>query len=151
MEQIIAAVRGFPGALVLLPEPGGEYPEESWGDAFFYYSPDGRLPRTTQPYATITTAGPDPAPWTLNIHVGRSALTALTSTDPLPDPTPPDRFHPHPFYAPQGWVSVLAPAERTGAAALRLLRNAHEAARERHERRRASRTPPTGGGSGSET
>lgn len=55
MEQIIATVRGFEGALVVAPEPDGDFPEIAWGDAFFYYAPDGRIPRTTQPYGTIVT------------------------------------------------------------------------------------------------
>lgn len=55
MEQIIETVRGFEGALVVVPEPGGDFPEIAWGDAFFYYAPDGRMPRSTQPYGTIVT------------------------------------------------------------------------------------------------
>ncbi|MFG2377748.1 DUF6194 family protein [Streptomyces sp. NPDC048504] len=55
MEQIIATVRDFTGTLVLVPEPGGEFPELAWGDAFFYYAPDGQLPRNVQPYGTVVT------------------------------------------------------------------------------------------------
>ena len=55
MEQIIDAVRGLDGALVVVPGPEGDAPELAWGDAFFYYAPDGRMPQHVQPYGTIVT------------------------------------------------------------------------------------------------
>ena len=41
--------------LELAPEAGSDHPEISWGDYFFYYAPDGKIPRNRQPYATIIT------------------------------------------------------------------------------------------------
>ena len=55
MQQIIDEVQGLDGALVVLPGPGDGTPELAWGDAFFYFAPDGRMPQHTQPYGTIVT------------------------------------------------------------------------------------------------
>src|SRR5689334_4767809 len=91
MEQIIATVRGLDGALVLVPEPGGDFPEIAWGDAFFYYAPDGGIPQNTQPYGTIVTKNyPDdtacdldpPGRWRVNIHVDGAMFRRLTGEEP---------------------------------------------------------------------
>jgi len=144
MEQIIATVRGFEGALVVVPEPGGDSPEIAWGDAFFYYAPDGRMPRTTQPYGTIVTKNyPDdsasdldpPGRSRVNVHVGRTALPELVGA-PY-DLAAADVVLPHPVYGPLGWICVVNPGERTTGTVVRLLREAHEAARARAMRRRS--------------
>ena len=54
LQQILAEVRTFDGILELAPQAGSDYPEIAWGDHFFYYAPDGQVPRR-QPYATIVT------------------------------------------------------------------------------------------------
>ncbi|MEU8138291.1 DUF6194 family protein [Streptodolium elevatio] len=51
MEQILSEVRTYDGVLELAPVPRSEHPEISWGDHFFYYAPDGQVPRNRQPYA----------------------------------------------------------------------------------------------------
>lgn len=149
MEQILSEIRTYDGVLELAPEPGGEHPEISWGDHFFYYAPDGEVPQREQPYATIVTKDyPDepssgldaPGRWRLNIHVGRERFIELTGADPKQEPVDVDHsaadvVAPHPVYRAQGWVSVVNPGERTGALVLELLREAHEAARRRAERR----------------
>ncbi|WP_329255484.1 DUF6194 family protein [Streptomyces canus] len=144
MEQIIATVRGFEGALVVVPEPGGDFPEIAWGDAFFYYSPDGVMPRTTQPYGTVVTKNyPDdgasdldpPGRWRVNVHVGRTALPEVDGG--RYDLAAADVLLPHPVYGPLGWICVVNPGERTTGTVVRLLREAHEAARARAERRRS--------------
>ena len=144
MEQIIATVRGFEGALVVVPEPGGDFPEIAWGDAFFYHAPDGRMPRTTQPYGTIVTKNyPDdsasdldpPGRWRVNVHVGRTTLPELLAG--RYDLAAADVVLPHPVYGPLGWICVVNPGERTTGTVVRLLREAHEAARARAERRRS--------------
>ncbi|MEU6353319.1 DUF6194 family protein [Streptomyces sp. NPDC047072] len=145
MEQIITTVRGFEGALVVAPEPGGDFPEIAWGDAFFYYAPDGVLPRTTQPYGTIVTkdhpgdtdsALDAPGRWRVNVHVGRTALRRLTGDLVAPyDLAEADRVLPHPVYGALGWICVVVPGERTTGTVVRLLREAHEAARARVARR----------------
>jgi hypothetical protein len=142
MQQIIDAVRGLDGALVITPEEGGPFPELSWGDAYFYHAPDGRMPERTQPYGTIITKDyPDdassaltaPGRFRVNIHVGREQADALVTADP--DPADVDVFRRHPLYAASGWVCVIDPADRTAEAVLALLRDAHDAARSRAERR----------------
>lgn len=142
MEQIIATVRGFEGALVVVPEPGGDFPEIAWGDAFFYCAPDGRMPRTTQPYGTIVTKNyPDdsasdldpPGRWRVNVHVGRTTLPELLAG--RYDLAAADVVLPHPVYGPLGWICVVNPGERTTGTVVRLLREAHEAARARAARR----------------
>ena len=142
MQEIIETVRGFNGVLVVTPEAGGDFPELSWGDVYLYYAPDGRIPERTQPYGTIITKDyPDdassaldaPGRFRVNIHVGRERLTTLVTADTAPTET--DVFHRHPLYGSAGWVCVIDPAERTDEPMLALLREAHDAARSRTERR----------------
>ncbi|MFH9552787.1 DUF6194 family protein [Streptomyces sp. NPDC017435] len=149
MEQIIATVRGLDGALVLVPEPGGEFPELAWGDAFFYYAPDGRIRENVQPYGTIVTKNyPDdaacdldpPGRWRVNVHVDRAMFQELTGEEPRSisrprDHAAADRVIPHPVYGALGWISVVNPGERTKETVVQLLRSAHEAARARFARR----------------
>ncbi|MEW1827010.1 DUF6194 family protein [Streptomyces sp. NPDC088196] len=157
MEQIIATVRDFPGALVVVPEPGGAFPELAWGDAFFYYAPDGRLPQNVQPYGTVVTKNyPDdtasdldpPGRWRLNIHVGRTAFRELTGESrPLDrsyDYAATDHVVPHPVYGALGWICVVNPGERTGELVVELLRGAHDDARARLARR-GEHSVPRGG------
>ncbi|MYT29636.1 MULTISPECIES: DUF6194 family protein [unclassified Streptomyces] len=149
MEQIIATVRGFDGALVVVAEPGGAFPELVWGDAFFYYAPDGQVPRNVQPYGTIVTknypgddaSGLDaPDRWRVNLHVDRATFAELTGEQPRRltlqrDHASTDTVLPHPVYGELGWVCVVSPGERTADTVAQLLRVAHDAARARFERR----------------
>lgn len=141
--SIIATVQTFDGALAAQPEPGSAFPEISWGDAYFYYAPDGIMPERTQPYGTIITKDyPDdadsqldaPERFRVNVNVGRDAVAELPTEL---DPAVVDRFFPHPLYATAGWVSVVNPI-RTAEQLLALLRQAHDAARTRAERRSAN-------------
>lgn len=143
MQQIIENVRGFDGALVVAPEAGSVFPELSWGDAYFYHAPDGRMPERTQPYGTIitkdypddTSSGLDaPGRFRVNIHVGRERAAGLVSTEA--EPAEADVFHRHPLYGDAGWVCVIDPAEKTADAVLVLLREANEAAQSRAARRK---------------
>ena len=140
MEAIIRTVLTFDGATVFQPAPGSAYPEISWGDAFFYYAPDGVMPERTQPYGTIITKDyPDdtssklnePDRFRVNVNAGRDAVTDLP--DEL-DPASVDTFIPHPLYAAGGWISVINPST-TADRLIELLRAAHDAARARAERR----------------
>lgn len=149
MEQIIATVRGFDGALVVVPEPGGAFPEPAWGDAFFYYAPDGQMPQNIQPYGTIVTKnypGDDaadldlPDRWRVNVHVDRATFWELTGEEPRSlsrhrDYAAVDSVMPHPVYGALGWISVVNPGERTSDTVVQLLLSAHDAARARFERR----------------
>lgn len=150
MDQILQTLRSLDGVLELAPGPGSTYPELAWGDHFFYYAPDGRVPEREQPFATVVTKDyPDdtgsaldpPGRWRLNIHAGRQALAELASDPDRADPTDhaaaaaADVVLPHPVYAAQGWVAVVNPAQRTRSLVARLLRQAHADAVRRAERR----------------
>ncbi|MFI8420983.1 DUF6194 family protein [Streptomyces sp. NPDC085479] len=149
MEQIIAAVRRLDGSLVLAPRPGDGFPEEAWGDSFFYYAPDGRIPANAQPYGTVVTRDrpgdtasdlDPPGRWRVNVHVDRETFRRLTGEEPRGlvrprDHTATDSVLPHPVYGPLGWVCVVNPGEATTETVVRLLRDAHDAARARFARR----------------
>lgn len=147
IDQIISAVRDLEGSLVVAPAVGDPaFPELAWGDAFFYYAPDGVMPRTVQPYGTVVTKNyPDdiasdldpPGRWRVNVHVGRTVARELTGERDADaaDPATADVVLPHPVYGAVGWIAVVSPGRRTGSLVLRLLREAHDAARVRYERR----------------
>jgi hypothetical protein len=147
IDQIIDAVRDLDGSLVVAPAAGdADLPELAWGDAFFYYAPDGQMPRTVQPYGTVVTKNyPDDSTsdldpegrWRVNVHVGRAAFRELTGTEASAvDPATPDVVLPHPVYGSAGWIAVVNPGPATADTVLRLLREAHAGARARYERRR---------------
>lgn len=154
MEQLLEKIRAFDGVLELAPEPGSDFPEIAWGDHFFYYAPDGRVPERTQPYATIVTKDypgdtqselDPPGRRRLNVHVGSVRFTELTGEDPRHgaaprDFTETDVILPHPVYAAQAWIAVVDPGPRTTGILATLLREAHEDARRRADRRAAPRT-----------
>ncbi|MEU6328124.1 DUF6194 family protein [Streptomyces sp. NPDC047049] len=151
MEQILTAVRGFDGALVVSPEPGGDFPEFTWGSAFFSFAPGGQLPQNVQPYGTIVVKNyPDdaasaldaPDRWRVNIHVGPATFRELTGEEPRRltrprDYAATDSVMPHPVYGPLGWLAVVNAGERTTDTVVRLLHEAHDAARARFTRRRS--------------
>ncbi|GAA4238186.1 hypothetical protein GCM10022254_53080 [Actinomadura meridiana] len=143
MDQLLETIRTFDGVLELAPTEGSAFPPIAWGDHFFYYAPDGQVPEREQPYATIVTKNyPDdalsdldhPDRWRLNIHVGRSTLRELTGEDSV-DFAAVDTVLPHPVYRAQGWVSIVNPGAATRTLAVRLLREAHDAAHQRAARR----------------
>lgn len=153
MYQILAEIRSLPGVLELAPAPGSDHPPISWGDHFFYYAPDGEVPRNRQPYATIVTKDyPDdtgsqldaPDRWRLNIHVDTRAFHDLLGVSPekadgMPvDHRATDTLLPHPLYGAHGWICVVNPGAATLEPALRALRDAHLADRRRVERREPS-------------
>jgi len=90
-------VTALGGVLTLRPQRGDGTPEISWGDVFFYYAPDGQLPKT-QRFATIVTkdypdepgSGLDRADaYRLNIFAGAAEFRAVTGRGPC-ERTPPD-------------------------------------------------------------
>jgi hypothetical protein len=141
MQKIIDVVLGFEGALVVQPAEGSGFAEIAWGDAFFYYAPDGVMPERIQPYGTIITKDyPDderskldlPGRFRVNVHVGRGRAQRTIEGD---DPAEEDAFVMHPLYGAAGWVSVVNPGVRTGDTVVQLLRDAHDSARARATRR----------------
>jgi hypothetical protein len=156
MDEIISFVGSLGGVLTLQPAPGDGSPEISWGDTFFYYSPDGVIPTTTQPFATIVTKdypGDEashldrPDAFRVNIAVGKDAFIRWTGHAPREPATAvvasgaADTVIAHPVYGTLGWLAVVNPGSRTEAVTRELLRTAHGLARARYERR-AERTRP---------
>ncbi|WP_235500534.1 DUF6194 family protein [Leifsonia sp. Root227] len=114
-QETVDIVQSFDGSLVLLPDEHSGFPELSWGDAYFYFAPDGLIPERTQPYATIITKNyPDdhasrldaPGRFRVNIHVGRDEAARLVGPTEV-DPAETDAFFAHPLYGASGWVSVV--------------------------------------------
>lgn len=149
MDELLETIRSFDGVLELAPDQSSAFPAIAWGDHFFYYAPDGRVPTREQPYATIVTKNyPDdalsdldaPDRWRLNIHVGTDVFTELLREDPRSetstwDYAATDTLLPHPVYRRQGWVSIVNPGPSTQVLVVRLLRQAHDAALRRATRR----------------
>lgn len=148
IDEITEFLEGLGGVLTLEPAPGDGSPELAWGDRFFYYAPDGKVPRT-QPFATIVTKDyPDdersrlnrPDTFRLNFFAGKETFvnwTGRTPRDPAPvdtDPSVADVVLAHPVYGPQGWLAVVNPGPRTETAVRDLLRAAHDLARTRYDR-----------------
>ncbi|WP_067564612.1 DUF6194 family protein [Nocardia acidivorans] len=150
IEEITAYLESLGGILKLAPAAGDPaYPEIAWGDSFFYYAPDGKVPANTQPFATIitkdypadTTSNLNrPNTFRLNIHAGAEAFTARMGFSPREtaahrvDPTATDTFFPHPVYATAGWLSVINPESATDPVVKDLLATAHVRARSRYDR-----------------
>lgn len=150
IEEIIGFVSGLDGVLALQPAPGDEWPELSWGDAFFYYSPDGVVPAKIQPFATVVTKNypgdeasrlDRPDTFRVNIAAGKDAFIRWTGHTPREavtteiDPSVTDTLFPHPVYGTAGWLAVVNPGTRTEAVTRELLNTAYLLARKRYERR----------------
>lgn len=152
-DEIIEYVDALGGVLTFAPRPGDGSPEIAWGDVFFYYAPDGVVPKS-QPFATIVTKDQpgDQASrldragaFRLNISAGAAEYLRRTGRRPREEPAPgtdpsaADVVMPHPVYGGQAWLCVVDPGPRTATAVRDLLRAAHRAARDRHHRRVDSR------------
>lgn len=154
MEQLLNTLRTFDGVLELAPTEGSAFPEITWGDHFFYFAPDGKIPDRVQPYTMIVTkdypgdtlSNLDPAGrWRVNIHVGKGKFTELIGE--APRHAAPHDFSeagiivPHPVYRALGWIAVVNPSEQMTPTVVALVREAHENAKQRASRsRRASTT-----------
>ncbi|POM25406.1 hypothetical protein BTM25_40500 [Actinomadura rubteroloni] len=143
MDEIIEFVAGLDGVLTVRPAPGDGSPEISWGDTFFYYAPDGVVPRA-QPFATIVTkdypgddtSGLDrPDAFRVNIAAGEQEFARWTAHDPHPPAD--DTVTPHPVYGTANWLAVTNPGPNADPAVRDLLRTAHRLARTRRTRRAA--------------
>lgn len=140
IDEIIAHITGLGGVLLLQPDPGDGSPEVAWGDTFFYYAPDGVLPKG-QPFATIVTKNypgdedsrlDRPDTFRVNLAPGRDAFTAHAADV---DPSATDTVMVHPVYGAARWLAVVNPGERTDAVTRDLLRAAYDVARRRHDAR----------------
>ncbi|GAA3368560.1 hypothetical protein GCM10020367_07410 [Streptomyces sannanensis] len=149
IDEIIDFMQDLDGVLAVRPGPDDGSPEISWGDTFFYYSPDGVAPKTTQPFATIVTKNypgdersrlDRPDTFRVNIAAGKEAFVDRTGHAPREpaiddDPSVTDAVMAHPVYGSVGWLAVVNPGQRTDTATCDLLRNAYHLARSRYERR----------------
>ncbi len=149
IDEVRAYVEGLGGVLTLEPRPADGSPEISWGDLFFYYAPDGVLPRS-QPFATVVTkdhpgepssALDRPGAFRVNVAAGSAEFRRWTGGGPRDaveedvDVRATDVVMAHPVYAGLGWLAVVDPGPRTREALLGLLRSAHDAAAARFRRR----------------
>ncbi|WFE28527.1 DUF6194 family protein [Solwaraspora sp. WMMD791] len=156
-EEIIAFVAGLgDDVLVLRPAAGGGTPPISWGDTFFYVSPDGTVPARRQPFATIVTKDypgdassrlDRPGVFRLNIAVGRDEARRHAGHDSAGvDPAAADTVFVHPVYGGVGWLAVVDPGPRTASVVRELLVAAHRRDQGRGPRRVT--TGPAAGGPG---
>ncbi|MFI9271544.1 DUF6194 family protein [Kitasatospora sp. NPDC052896] len=149
IDEITDFMRDLDGVLAVSPGPDDGSPEISWGDTFFYYAPDGVVPKAAQPFATIVTKNypgdersrlDRPDAFRVNIAAGKEAFVERTGHAPREaavddDPGRTDAVMAHPVYGSMGWLAVVNPGRRTGTATRELLRDACHLARSRHERR----------------
>jgi len=128
--------------------------DESGGDAFVTYDPDGDLPADRWlPFATIVTGDnydtvsdlSEPGAYRLNVGVPKQTYTTHLGTAPTErdaqgvliteaDYAARDTLMPHPIYANQHWVSVINP-ESTLATTKQLLADAYDFAVRKHHNR----------------
>jgi hypothetical protein len=152
-DEIIAFVRGLPGAVAVTASEATGAPEVAWGDSFFFYDPDDVPADRRMPFATIVIKdypGFDtssnlnrPGVFRLNIGVGPKAFEELLGYPPAShadrsasiDDTAIDTLIPHPIYAAQAWAAILNPGEKTATQARALITDAHARAVQRHRRR----------------
>ncbi|MBO3750088.1 hypothetical protein J5X84_28740 [Streptosporangiaceae bacterium NEAU-GS5] len=150
VDEIIGFVDGLDGVLTLRPGPGDGTPEIAWSDVFFYYAPDGVVPATTQPFATVVTKdypGDEtsrldrPGAFRVNLAPGRQEFIRWTGHAPgettAVEAASDDTVIAHPVYGSAGWLAVVNPGGGTEATVRELLRTAHDLARARYERRAA--------------
>lgn len=150
IDEITEHIESLGGVLTLRPGPGDGSPELAWGDLFFYYAPDGVVPRT-QPFATVVTKDyPEDTSsrldregvFRVNVFAGTEEFTDRMGYGPKQNPpgdldlSAPDVLLPHPVYGSMGWLCVVNPGPDTETPLRDLLRSAHAAARTRYERHR---------------
>jgi len=148
IDEVMGDIESLEGVLALKPQPGDGTPEIAWGDAFFYYAPDGVVPQT-QPFATIVTKDyPDDTTsrlnregaFRVNVAAGAMQFRRWTGREPRQltaapiDPVD-DVVLAHPVYGELGWLCVTNPGPHSIESLRDLLRTAHAAARARYERR----------------
>ncbi|MDZ7917293.1 MAG: DUF6194 family protein [Rhodococcus sp. (in: high G+C Gram-positive bacteria)] len=151
LDDIVNLVGSFEGTVTQRPREGDGTPELAWGDAFFYYSPDGTIPTTTQPFATIVTKnypGDElselnrPGTFRVNIVAGKQEFEKILGVSPreaayAPQADVDDVLAAHPQYGTAGWLSVVNPSSQTETHVRDLLGSAYNVAKGRYERRKS--------------
>lgn len=147
-DDIVNLVGSFDSTLAQRPREGDGTPELAWGDAFFYYSPDGTVPTSTQPFATIVTKNypgdelsrlDRPDAFRVNVVATKQEFEQLLGVAPrdaahAPQADTDDTLAAHPQYGTAGWLSVVNPSSRTGSQIGELLESAYRVAKARYER-----------------
>jgi Family of unknown function (DUF6194) len=149
-DEVIALLSELPGVVAVTASEANGAPRVAWGDTFFFYDPDDEPANRRHPFATLVVKDYDgfdtasaldrPGFFRLNAAVGRECFAALVGWSPAEhaarsagvDYAVLDEVIPHPVYAAQGWVSVVCPGERSGAAARAFVEHAHRRAVARH-------------------
>lgn len=148
----------FDGVDIVVGSETAGSPEVAWGDTFFIYDPDRKLPPNRQmPFATIVTKDygdfdrasnlDRPGVFRLNVGVGKETYqslfggqTAASEADGAADAdydfTALDRIMPHPVYGRMNWVCVLNPSNATFQAMRPFLAEAYDLAVSRHAKAR---------------
>jgi hypothetical protein len=114
---------------------------ENAGDLFFLYDPDNDLPPQRQmPFVTIVTGDHYDAAsqldrdgaYRVNIGLTKAGYAELIGQSTVDDYTPRDQLLPHPEYAGQHWVCVVAPGIHTADTVRKLTADAYEFAARKH-------------------
>lgn len=153
-QELIDVLAALPGVVAVTASQEGGAPEVAWGDSFFFYDPDNDTPAERRmPFATIVTKdypGWDvaseldrPGVFRLNLNVGRRRFEELFGFPAAHfqdhqdgfDFAASDRVLPHPTYAKQGWISVVAPGDATRDQIASLVTLAHQRAQDRFHHR----------------
>ncbi len=149
LDDIVNLVGSFDGTLAQRPREGDGTPELAWGDVFFYYSPDGTIPTSTQPFATIVTKNypgdelsrlDRAGAFRVNVAAGKQEFERLLGVPPrdaahTPQADTDDILAAHPQYGTAGWLSVVNPSSQTESQIGKLLESAYILAKARYERR----------------
>jgi len=133
----------FKGVDVQVPSRDDGSPEISWGDVFFFYSPDPNHRDRKFPFATIVTKDYGdfdaasnlnrPGVFRLNIGIDRETFHSKFGDDVSQfDFTALDLVMPHPVYSKQHWICVLNPGRKTFQNIHPLLEAAHAIAVRKH-------------------
>lgn len=127
---------------------------ENWGDLFFYYNPDDKLPNEIY-FATLKSQDDAydrasnldrPSIFRLNIGLSKTIYRSLFGAPPSHlgsgevdasgrDYTVLDQLLPHPVYAQSAWVCVLNPSSETFETVRPLLEEAYKAAVNKYNKR----------------
>ncbi|MDV6260514.1 DUF6194 family protein [Rhodococcoides yunnanense] len=149
LDDIVNLVGSFDGTLAQRPREGDGTPELAWGDVFFYYSPDGTVPTSIQPFATIVTKNypgdelsrlDRPDAFRVNVVAGKQEFERLLGVPPreaahAPQADSDDTLAAHPQYGTAGWLSVVNPSSQTESQIGELVESAYGVAKARYERR----------------
>lgn len=133
IQDLIDLISAMDNVVTLRPQPGDGSPEIAWGDVFFYYAPDGVVPKA-QPFATIVTKD-YPGDDTCRLdRPGAFRVNIATGTPGQREPRD-DAVITHPVYGRQGWVAIVNPGPNTATTAVELLQTAHRRAEKRYTTR----------------